>query len=70
MPRVRARLILPLIAALAVVAGSFGVAAAGERERAYIVPGEDCGCTGAARAQDRVERGLIPTDAGDKGAAR
>ena len=67
---VRARVILPLVAALVVVAGSFGAAAAGERERAYVVPSEDCGCTGAARAQDRVERGLIPTDAGDNGAAR
>jgi hypothetical protein len=70
MGRMRTRVILPLIAALAVVAGSFGVAAAGEREQAYVVPSEDCGCTGAARAQDRVERGLIPTDPGDNGAGR
>jgi hypothetical protein len=62
----RARLIVLLVAAAGVLAGSFGVAAAGEREQAYVVPSEDCGCTGAARAKDRVERGLVPTAPGDE----
>ncbi len=69
MTAVRARLVVLLVAASAVLVGSFGVAAAGERERAYVVPSEDCGCTGAARAQDRVERGLIPPSPGNDGQA-
>jgi hypothetical protein len=55
---VRTRLVVLLVAATAVLVGSFGVAAAGERRDPVIVEG-DCGCTGAARAKDRVERGLV-----------
>jgi hypothetical protein len=56
----RARTVPLLIAGAAVLAGSFGVAAAGERKDPVVQSGVDCGCTAGARAKDRVERGLVP----------
>jgi hypothetical protein len=55
----RLRVLVMLIAGVAVLAGTFGVAAAGEHKQPVISSG-DCGCTGGARAKDRVERGLVP----------
>ena len=58
----RARALFLVLAALGVVGGSFGVAAAGERKQPIEFRSEeDCGCTGGARAKDRIEQGLIPT---------
>jgi hypothetical protein len=58
----RAQVLILVLAALAVVGGSFGVAAAGERKQPIeFMSEEDCGCTGGARAKDRIQQGLIPT---------
>jgi hypothetical protein len=54
----RIGLVIALLAGLVVLAGSFGVAAAGERKAPVTFEG-DCGCTGAARAKDRIEKGLV-----------
>ncbi len=54
----RVGVVIALLAALVVLTGSFGVAAAGERKAPITFEG-DCGCTGAARAQGSVERGLV-----------
>jgi hypothetical protein len=54
----RIGLVIALLAGLVVLAGSFGVAAAGERKAPVTFEG-DCGCTGGARAKDRIEKGLV-----------
>ena len=54
----RIGVLIALFAAVVVLAGSFGVAAAGERKAPVTFDG-DCGCTGGARAKDRIEKGLV-----------
>jgi hypothetical protein len=66
----RARVLILVLAAFGVVAGSFGVAAAGERKQPVLMSDEDCGCTGAARAKDRIERGIIPTTPAEQSSQR
>jgi len=67
----RARVLVAVLAALAVAAGSFGVAAAGERKQPIeFMSEEDCGCTGGARAKDRIEQGLIPTTPAEQSSQR
>jgi hypothetical protein len=64
----RIGLVIALLAGLVVLAGSFGVAAAGERKAPVTFEG-DCGCTGAARAKDRIEKGFVHVQK-DEGARR
>lgn len=52
----RGRAAIALAGALAVVATSFGVAAAGEKRAPIYFDSDDCGCTGQARAEDRAAR--------------
>ena len=67
----RPRVLVLVVAALGVVGGSFGVAAAGERKQPIEFRSEeDCGCTGGARARDRIEQGLIPTTPAERSSSQ